>query len=181
MPSPAPTAPPSTVREDLQARIRQMQRTTLDERALPSLSALDTLLPGGLRQGPAPCCAQNPPTSCARKSGEISAATTPSAVSCSTPPFKQTEIPTGYPSSQPSASPAGPSPSRELFPPEATDTTETLWRHAISELVRRLLPKRRLRANPSVVKRKYTKWHVKRARHRDWPQPDRSPEQAIVI
>ena len=53
MPSPAPTAPPSTVREDLQARIRQMQRTTLDERALPTLSALDTLLPGGLRQGTA--------------------------------------------------------------------------------------------------------------------------------
>ena len=40
---------------------------------------------------------------------------------------------------------------------------------------------RRIRANPRVVKRKYTKRHVKRLRHRDWPQPDRSPEQAIVI
>ena len=35
--------------------------------------------------------------------------------------------------------------------------------------------------NPRVVKRKYTKWHVKRSRHHDWPQPIRLPEQAVVI
>ena len=32
----------------------------------------------------------------------------------------------------------------------------------------RLLPRRRPRANPRVVKRKYTRWHVKRSRHRHW-------------
>ena len=56
-----------------------------------------------------------------------------------------------------------------------------LWRHAIAELAHRLLPQRRLRANPRVVKRKYTKWHVKRAAHRDWPQPDRLADEAIVL
>ncbi|MGH9266276.1 MAG: ATP-binding protein, partial [Acidimicrobiales bacterium] len=40
-------------------------------------------------------------------------------------------------------------------------------------LCRRLNPARRHRANPRVVKRKYVRWHVKRARHRLWPQPTR--------
>jgi len=38
-------------------------------------------------------------------------------------------------------------------------------------LCRRLNPVRRHRSNPRVIKRKYVRWHVKRARHRDWPQP----------
>ncbi|PZS29415.1 MAG: hypothetical protein DLM58_15445 [Pseudonocardiales bacterium] len=46
-----------------------------------------------------------------------------------------------------------------------------MWRHAIAELAARLLPQRRPRANPRVVKRKYTRWHVKRSCHRPWPQP----------
>jgi hypothetical protein len=67
------------------------------------------------------------------------------------------------------------------YPTDAPDTMLRMWRHAIGELLARLLPKRRPRANPRVVKRKYTRWHVKRIRHRNWPQPDRSPEQAVVI
>ena len=74
-----------------------------------------------------------------------------------------------------------PSPNRARFPPQTTDTTDRLWRHAIRELIVRLLPHRRPRANPHVVKRKYTRWHVKRARHRNWPQPNRPPEQAVRI
>jgi len=31
------------------------------------------------------------------------------------------------------------------------------------------------------VKRKYTRWHVKRSRHRDWPQPDRRGMAAVYI
>ena len=53
------------------------------------------------------------------------------------------------------------------FPPDATDTPQRLWRHAIGELVARLLPAAVPRANPRVVKRKYTRWHVKRSHHRD--------------
>ena len=61
------------------------------------------------------------------------------------------------------------------------DVIGRLWAHAIGELSRRLLPRRRPRANPRVVKRKYTKWHVKRDKHRNWPQPDRGPAEAVVI
>ena len=56
-----------------------------------------------------------------------------------------------------------------------------LWRHAIAELAHRLLPQRRLRANPRVVKRKYTRWHVKRSAHNDWPQPDRRGTETICL
>jgi len=67
------------------------------------------------------------------------------------------------------------------FPPQARDTIGRLWLHAIGEPIGRLLPRRRPRANPRVAKRKYTKWHVKRSRHRGWPQPNRPLEAAMVI
>jgi hypothetical protein len=46
------------------------------------------------------------------------------------------------------------SPNKAPVPPHATDTRQRLWRHAIRELLARLLPHRRTRANPRVVKRK---------------------------
>ena len=45
----------------------------------------------------------------------------------------------------------------------------------------RAAPPRRLRATPRVVKRKMSNFAVKRASHRDWPQPARRPEDAVVI
>jgi hypothetical protein len=63
----------------------------------------------------------------------------------------------------------------------ARDLGIRLCCHAIGELIRRLLPPRKPRANPRVVKRKYTKWHVKRSHHHRWPQPNRLPEQAVVV
>ena len=39
---------------------------------------------------------------------------------------------------------------------------------------------RRRRANPRVIKRKMPRWHVKRARHRNWPQPRPSPATATI-
>ena len=53
------------------------------------------------------------------------------------------------------------------------------WRHAIWLLCRRLNPARRQRSNPRLVKRKFVKWHVKRARHRNWPQPTGPPTATI--
>ena len=53
------------------------------------------------------------------------------------------------------------------------------WRYAIALLVRRLNPARRQRSNPRVVKRKYVKWHVKRAHHRSWPQPTGPPRASV--
>jgi hypothetical protein len=51
---------------------------------------------------------------------------------------------------------------------------------AIAEICRELLP-RRLRSNPRAVKRKMSKFPVKRTAHRDWPQPTLTPTQAVRI
>jgi len=47
----APLTDAPSVRDQLQDRIRSMQATRLDERALPMLPAVAGLIPGGLRQG----------------------------------------------------------------------------------------------------------------------------------
>ena len=47
-------------------------------------------------------------------------------------------------------------------------------------LCHRLNPVRRLRSNPRLIKRKMPKWHVKRDRHRDWPQPTGPPVTTII-
>lgn len=51
----------------------------------------------------------------------------------------------------------------------------------IAEICRELLPRRRLRSAPRVVKRKMSNFGVKRAEHRNWPQPTRTPAQAVRI
>jgi hypothetical protein len=48
------------------------------------------------------------------------------------------------------------------------------------ELLRRL-NKRRLRANPRVVKRKMSNYALKRNEHRLWPRPAKPPGKAIAI
>jgi hypothetical protein len=60
---------------------------------------------------------------------------------------------------------------RGAFPPDDPTACVQLWQHAISRLVHRLNPVRRLRFTPRVIKRKMPKWHVKRAHHATWPQP----------
>jgi hypothetical protein len=52
---------------------------------------------------------------------------------------------------------------------------------AIAEILERLLPTRRLRAFPRVVKRKMSNFGVKRARHQHWPQPTIPAADAVVI
>ena len=52
---------------------------------------------------------------------------------------------------------------------------------AAGEILFEVLPLRRLRANPRVIKRKMSKFRVKRDEHRGWPQPTLSPEEAVVI
>jgi hypothetical protein len=49
------------------------------------------------------------------------------------------------------------------------------------EIAEQLLPIRRLRAFPRVVKRKMSSFGVKRARHRTWPRPTIPPADTIVI
>jgi hypothetical protein len=53
--------------------------------------------------------------------------------------------------------------------------------HVTREIAERLLPLRRLRAFPRVVKRKMSNFGVKRATHRAWPQPMLPPAEAVII
>jgi len=48
-------------------------------------------------------------------------------------------------------------------------------------MVFELLPPRRVRVNPRVVKRKMSKFGVKRAAHRQWPQPTKAPAAAVSV
>jgi hypothetical protein len=48
-------------------------------------------------------------------------------------------------------------------------------------VLRHLLPPRRLRAWPRVVKRKMSKFARKRDQHRHWPQPTQPPDKTAVI
>ncbi|XIG72817.1 hypothetical protein C1N81_04780 (plasmid) [Streptomyces sp. SGAir0957] len=49
------------------------------------------------------------------------------------------------------------------------------------DLLERLLPARRLRSQPRVVKRKMSNYRLKRAEHRAWPQPTRTGVRAVRI
>lgn len=57
------------------------------------------------------------------------------------------------------------------LPPDQHGRDSPGWLDFLRRLLRRLNPMRRRRAAPRVVKRKYAKWHVKRAAHAAWPQP----------
>jgi hypothetical protein len=52
---------------------------------------------------------------------------------------------------------------------------------ARQEILAERLPGWRLRRAPRVVRRKMSNCGVKRAAHRDWPQPSRRPEDAVTI
>jgi hypothetical protein len=64
------------------------------------------------------------------------------------------------------------------FPPRRLATAT---RQVVVEALRHLLPPRRLRAVPRVVRRKMSNFPLKRDFHRHWPQPTGPPEQAVVI
>ena len=51
-----------------------------------------------------------------------------------------------------------------------------------NDLVTKLLPERRLRTNPRVVKRKMSNFRLKRPEHCGWPQPlARSFRHAVAL
>jgi hypothetical protein len=56
-----------------------------------------------------------------------------------------------------------------------------LYARLLRDIVDRLLPERRLRSNPRVVKRKMSKFHLKRAQHHVWPQPTHPFHQAVAV
>ena len=54
-------------------------------------------------------------------------------------------------------------------------------RAAVVELGDQLLRERRLRSAPRVVKRKMSSYPVKRPDHKNWPQPTRTPVEAVRV
>lgn len=56
-----------------------------------------------------------------------------------------------------------------------------LYARLLRDIVDRLLPERRLRSNPRVIKRKMSKFRLKRAQHRAWPQPTHPFRQAVAV
>lgn len=55
------------------------------------------------------------------------------------------------------------------------------WEDLVAEVAEQILPPRRHRINPRVVKRKMSQWNRKRPCHRNPPQPTKSFRECIVI
>jgi len=65
------------------------------------------------------------------------------------------------------------------FPPDQHGRDSPGWLDFLRRLLGRLNPTRRRRSAPRVIKRKYVKWHVKRADNTTWPQPQHPPDHQI--
>lgn len=68
-------------------------------------------------------------------------------------------------------------------PSDPVDTAgrQRWWERLVVEVGEEVLPVRRARINPRVVKRKMSKWHKKRPQHRRPPQPTKPFRESIVI
>ncbi len=68
------------------------------------------------------------------------------------------------------------------FQMTAPELLASLYERLLHDLVAHLLPVRRLRTNPRVVKRKMSKFRLKRPEHFDWPQPTaRTGREAVAL
>ena len=68
------------------------------------------------------------------------------------------------------------------FQMTAPDHLPTLHARLLNDLVAKLLPERRLRTNPRVVKRKMSNFPLKRIEHFHWPQPSvHSFREAVAL
>lgn len=56
-----------------------------------------------------------------------------------------------------------------------------LYQRLLRDIADRLLPERRSRSNPRVVKRKMSNFRLKRPEHQHWPQPTLSFRQAVAL
>ena len=67
------------------------------------------------------------------------------------------------------------------FQMTAPELLPHLYQRMLRDIAAGRLPKRRLRTNPRVVKRKMSKFHLKRPEHYHWPQPTRSFREAVLL
>ena len=63
----------------------------------------------------------------------------------------------------------------------APEQREALYNRLLRDIARGRLPKRRARCNPRVVKRKMSKFHLKRPEHDESPQPQRPFRESIAL
>ena len=63
----------------------------------------------------------------------------------------------------------------------APDQLAHLYTRLLRDIAAGRLLARRLRSNPRVVKRKMSKFRLKRSKHRHWPQPSQSFRQAVAL
>jgi len=56
-----------------------------------------------------------------------------------------------------------------------------LYQRLLDDLARHRLPARANRLNPRVVKRKMSKFHLKRPEHQRWPQPTKPFREAVAV
>jgi len=62
-----------------------------------------------------------------------------------------------------------------------TPALPALYRQMLSEITEELLPDRRIRCYPRVVKRKMSNFRLKRPCHKNWPQPTRPFSDTIEV
>ena len=67
------------------------------------------------------------------------------------------------------------------FQMTAPEQWPRLYQRLLNDIARHRLPERDDRLNPRVVKRKMSKFKLKREEHRHWPQPTQSFQEAVVI
>ena len=67
------------------------------------------------------------------------------------------------------------------FQMSARDALPQLYARLLRDIAAELLPERRLRSNPRVVKRKMSKFWLKRPQHDHWPQPTRPLRAAVML
>jgi hypothetical protein len=65
--------------------------------------------------------------------------------------------------------------------PRSRRGQQSWWENLLAEVAEERLEERRNRINPRVIKRKYSKWKVKRPHHRHYPQPAKNFRDGIVM
>jgi hypothetical protein len=67
------------------------------------------------------------------------------------------------------------------FQQAAPECLPLLYERLLDDIAREKIPPRRDRSNPRVVKRKMSKFRLKRPEHKSWPQPSMPFADAVVI
>ena len=63
----------------------------------------------------------------------------------------------------------------------APELLPNLYQRMLRDIAAVRLPERRLRTNPRVVKRRMSKFHLKRPQHHHWPQPTLPFRKAVAL